>query len=252
MEIINKNLSNDISFYTLYNIYNKLMQSDEIKKYSVKHHVFNFNINNIIILVNLIEFLKLSKLNVNIYNNYLYILNSLEYDFINTQDYVLNIVQFLSEKEKLTMCMVNKHLNYTIINSHLCPLYYKINVEMVNNIFRSDDIQIEKFIETIHNDREVLFHKLFEILQLIQCTCEIIDFYHNKNMCKKCDCINWLTYAINIYNITKCLHNKEFILKKLCRHIVQKTIINKNILNLNNIIATTKIFLESYNKLVKY
>lgn len=158
---------NDIYFKYLSNI--RYLKSQFL--YDISSHDVNFEL---ITKRNILNLLCTVKKGKTIFNNYIKNLEYLTNYLLSTDDYLINIIQFLNEKDKINLCFTNKYLNIFIKNSKYCPLYFKLNINNINDILNDSYTQIILYFPNIFKQK--INQLQIEIKK--KCTCKYEALYN--------------------------------------------------------------------------
>lgn len=133
---------------------------------------------DIIYYSNLIELLKIVDHSNNILCRYITKFECLSNDLMSCSDYILNICKFLDEENKIILSSTNNTIRNIIINSELCPIYYKLDHSnfLINNILNNNDV-----VEFIINKKKIFQKKIMSMENILNknCKCQIKENYYN-------------------------------------------------------------------------
>lgn len=197
---------------------------------------------NYITTKNIIELFKTTQFGHQINQQYMQKTHLLTIDIFNNEDYIFNISQFLNNKEKVKLSMVNNCTN-NYIKSIIDPIYYQINYQYIYNNFT-------ELIKNYINYNDIVQLKITKIVNKLNCVCIGDTFKNLAFPCWVCDfkfIINCnITYFKYIYKRhTNFATEYNLDLKKISSNL-KKEMDNKYY-NLQKIINNSKNMIGSFN-----
>lgn len=158
----------------------------------------------IFIYHNLIELLlKIDQESKKIYDEYIIKTIYLFEELFSTPEYILNITQFLDEKDKISMSSVNQFIRKILLNSQHCPVYYKLlESDFIEKLLKSNLAQ-NNFYKIINKHKNLFKNKFTELKQDVKqhCICRkfLVDNFDKMN-CNSCKLLHDLDIEKIIYH----------------------------------------------------